>query len=274
MLTLGSKTFFGGSLLALGCAIGVAFGTSDQSTILLLVTASLALALLGGAVLFGAGASDRYSYSGGEDLRPARDPKPTLTPLICALSASGVVLGVALGAPYLLTGGVGVAVCLAAWFSESWRDHPDYHEKVTKRVSDYVGLPFGMPLALLAIIGVVAISVSRTFLAVSHSQAWVVAIVIALVVFVGAVVLAAAPKMTKRTGLSVAAIGTALILAMGIYGLAKGTYESDHGSHSAEESGHSAEGGAGATGEGQSDTAEEGHSEDEGAEVSAEESAP
>lgn len=262
MLTLGSKTFFGGSIVALACAIGVAIGTSDQSTILLFVVTSLALSLLGGAVLYGAGASDRYSYSGGEDLRPARTPDPTVTPMICALSVGGTVLGIALGAPYLLMGGASVAVCLAAWFSESWKDHPDYYGQVTKRVSNYVALPFGMPLALLAIIGLVAISVSRTFLAVSHSQAWVLAIVVALLVLVAAIVLASAPKMNKRTSMAVAAVGAALVLAMGVYGLAQGTHKSgEHGTETGAENGTETGGDAS-------------HSADEGAGASAEESAP
>ncbi len=275
MLTLGSKTFFSGAIVALVCAIGVAFGTSDQATILLLVTASLALGLLGGAVLFGAGAADRFSYTGGEDLRPARDPQATITPFICALSAGGAVLGIALGAPYLLMGGASVAACLAAWFSESWKDHPDYHGVLTKRVSNYVSLPFGMPVALLAVIGLVAISVSRIFLAVTHTQAWVVAIVVALLVFVGAIVLAAAPKMSKRTTMAVAAVGTAMILGMGIYGIARGTHKS--GEHGSEESGHSTgESGAveGAHSADESGAEEGGHSAEDSAVASAEESAP
>jgi hypothetical protein len=225
VFTLGSKTFFLGALFALVCSIGLAFTTSDQSSIVLFVVVAIAMVGLGCSVIVGAGASDRFSYAGGEDARPSRGPRPTLTPLICALSAGATVLGFALGGPVLILGGLSVAVCLAAWFSEAWRDHPDYFGAVTKRVSNYVSLPFGMPVALLAVIGLVAISVSRTFLAVSHSAAWVVGIVAALAVFVGALILAAAPKLSKKASMAVAAFGAVCILAMGAYGLAKGKHK-------------------------------------------------
>ncbi len=105
-----------------------------------------------------------------------------------------------------------------------------------------------MPIALLAVIGLVAISVSRTFLAVSHSAAWVVGIVAALAVFVGAMILAAAPKLSKKATMAVAAIGAVCILAMGAYGLAKGKYEGhkEGGAEHSAESGetHSSEGGS------------------------------
>jgi hypothetical protein len=234
VFTLGSKTFFLGALFALICAVGLAFTTSDQSSIVLFVAVAIGLVGIGCSVIVGAGASDRFSYKGGEDLRPAREPRATLTPLICALSAGSTVLGFALGGPVLILGGVSVAVCLAAWFSEAWRDHPDYLGFITKRVSTYVSLPFGMPIALLAVIGLVAISVSRTFLAVSHSAAWVVAIVVALLVFVGAMILAAGPKLTKRATMAVGAIGAIAILAMGAYGLAQGKHEVHEGGEGVE----------------------------------------
>jgi hypothetical protein len=242
VLTLGSKVFFLGSFFALLCSIGLAFTTSDQMSIVLFVATALAMAGIGGSLVVGAGASDRFSYKGGEDLRPARDPKPTVTPLICAISAGATVLGFALGAPYLILGGASVAVCLAAWFSEAWRDHPDYFGAVTKRVSTYISLPFGMPIAVLAVIGLTAISVSRTFLAVSHSAAWVIAIVAALLVFVGAIVLAAGPKLSKRASRTVAAVAAVVVLGMGVYGLAAGKYEGHSETHSSEEGGHSSEG--------------------------------
>jgi MFS family permease len=229
VFTLGSKTFFLGALFALACSIGLAFTTSDQSSIVLFVVVAIAMVGLGCSVIVGAGASDRFSYKGGEDARPSREPQSTLTPLICALSAGATVLGFALGGPVLILGGISVAVCLAAWFSEAWRDHPDYFGTVTKRVSNYVSLPFGMPIALLAVIGLVAISVSRTFLAVSHSAAWVVAIVVAVLVFVGAMILAAAPKLSKKVTMAVAAVAAILILAMGAYGLAKGQHKVEEG---------------------------------------------
>jgi hypothetical protein len=242
VFTLGSKVFFIGAFFALACSIGLAFTTSDQMSIVLFVAAALAMVGIGGSLIVGAGASDRFSYKGGEDLRPSRDPKPTVTPLICAIAAGGTVLGFALGAPYLILGGASVAVCLAAWFSEAWRDHPDYVGAVTKRVSSYVSIPFGMPVAVLAVIGLVAISMSRTFLAVSHSVAWVIAIVAAVLVFVGTIVLAAGPKLSKRTSRTVAAIAAVVVLGMGVYGLAAGKYEGHSETHSSEEGGHSSEG--------------------------------
>jgi multisubunit Na+/H+ antiporter MnhC subunit len=235
VFTLGSKTFFAGAGLAALLSIVYAANTTDQAGTMLLVGAVFALIALGCAVLFGAGASDRFSYDGQADQRPARESKPTLVPFMAALGAGAIVVGFALGASYLGLGLVAAAVCAAVWFSQAWRDHPDYVAKLTNRVSGYVGLPFGMPVAMVALIGFIAISVSRTLLAVTHTQAWVIAIVIAAAVFVCGLILASRPNITKKAMAFAVAVGAAIILGLGVYGQVKGEHKSteshESGSH-------------------------------------------
>jgi MFS family permease len=229
VFTLGTKTFFGAALVALAAAVGLAAVSSDQAGFVVLIGAMLALVALGVVVVYGAGAADRYSYDGHQDSRPARDPGHSPTPFLAALSAGLFLVGFAMGAPFLVVGAVAMAICVAVWFSEVWRDHPDYVRALTKRASSYVSIPFGMPLMLVTVIGFVAISVSRTLLAVNHTAAWIIAIIVAAAVFVSALILAARPKLSGRTMVAVVALGAAIILGMGIYGQVQGRYSSGEG---------------------------------------------
>jgi uncharacterized membrane protein YidH (DUF202 family) len=110
-----------------------------------------------------------------------------------------------------------------------------------------VSLPFGMPLAVLALAAIVAISVSRTFLAVNHTAAWIIAGVVAVAVFVGAFALAAGPKLNRTTRNVIAATAAIAILGMGAYGIVQGQHKTEeHGGaeHSSESGVHSPESGA------------------------------
>ena len=226
MLTLGSKTFFAGAGIALLLSIVYAANTTDQAGTILLAGAVVALVAFGCVVVFGAGASDRFSYEGQADTRPSTEPKSTLVPFVGALAAAATVVGFALGAPFLALGLVAGAVCTAAWFSQAWRDHPDYVARLTQRTSGYIGLPFGMPVALVAVIGFIAISVSRTLLAVNHTAAWIIAIVIAASVFVCGLILAARPNISRKTMTLAVAVGAVIVLGLGVYGQVKGEHKS------------------------------------------------
>lgn len=228
MFTLGSKTFLGAAgIAAIAAAVGAA-STSNQAGVLLLVGTVAAASVIALSILVAAGASDRYSYPGGEDPAPGRDPGATIVPFVVALGAGGVVLGMALGAAGFVVGGAAVVAALVAWFSQAWRDHPAYVPALSKRVSNGIGLPFGMPVILLVIIGAIGLAVSRTLLAVTATQAWIVAIVVAALFFFGALVLATRPKLSKRTMSLVIVLAVLVIAALGIYGLVRGQRHVHH----------------------------------------------
>ena len=264
MFTLGTKTFFVGALVAQFSSVGYAANSSDQAGVVVLVGASLALVAVGLGIVFGAGSGDRFSFSGQHDLRPARGPGHTPTPFLAAVSAGLFVIGFAMGAPFLVVGAIALAICVSVWFSEVWRDHPDYVETLTNRVSGYISLPFGMPLMLVSVIGFVAISVSRTLLAVNHTAAWIIAAIVAAAVFVSAIVLAMRPTISKRTMTAFVVLGAAVILGMGVYGQVQGKYKGHEGVEHGEKAGE-------AHSSGEEDAGAEGQTTADDAEASAEE---
>ncbi len=228
MFTLGSKTFLGGAGLALVAAIVYSANTTDSVGVLLLVTAAGAAVAIALSILVGAGASDRHSYVGGEDPAPGREPRGTIVPFVAALGAGGVVLGFALGAAGFVVGGGALVAVLIAWFSQAWRDHPNWVPALSARVSDGVGLPFAMPLALLGLIALIGLAVSRTLLAVNATAAWVVALVVAALIFGGAIVLATRPRLSRRTLAAVLVVSAIVVGGLGIYGLALGERPVEH----------------------------------------------
>jgi hypothetical protein len=235
VFTLGSKTFLGAAGLALLAAIVYSANTTDEVGVLLLVASSAAAIVLALGVLIGAGASDRYSYVGGNDPTPGRDPRGTIVPFVAALATGGLVLGFALGAAGFVVGGVALLAVLVIWFSQAWRDHPSWVPALSKRVSDGVGLPFAMPLALLGVIALIGLAVSRTLLAVNATAAWVVALLVATLIFAGAIVLATRPRLSKQAIAGVLVASVAVIGGLGIYGLARGERPVEHGGEHSEE---------------------------------------
>jgi hypothetical protein len=229
VFTLGSKTFLGAAGLALVAAIAYSTTTTDEVGVLLLVASSAAAIVIALSVLVGAGPSDRYSYVGGEDPAPGRDPRGTIVPFVAALASGGLVLGFALGAAGFVVGGVALLAVLMVWFSQAWRDHPNWVPALSKRVSDGVGLPFGMPLALLGVIALIGLAVSRTLLAVNATASWIVALVVATLIFGGAIVLATRPRLSKRAIAAVLVVAAVVIGGLGIYGLARGERPVEHG---------------------------------------------
>ena len=222
MFTLGSKTFLGTAGVALIAAIVYSANTTDEAGVLLLMTSVFAAVGIALAILIGAGATDRHSYVGNETSSTGRNPGPTIVPFVVALSAGAVALGFALGPAGFVVGGLGIALALMVWFAQSWHDHPNWVPALTKRVSDGVSLPFGMPITLLAVIGAIGVGVSRTLLAVTPTQSWIVAGIVAVSIFGGAIVLATRERLSKNTVFAAVAVAAVAVLGLAIYGLARG----------------------------------------------------
>jgi hypothetical protein len=149
-------------------------------------------------------------------------------PFVVALAAGVALLGFALGASAFVLGTLALAAGLVVWFAQAWRDHPNYLPQLSTRVSDGVGLPFGMPLVLITLIGFIGVAISRTLLAVSPTNAWIVALILASLVFFGAMVLARPKSLSSTTMKSVVTVFGIIILGLGIYGLAKGKRPIEH----------------------------------------------
>lgn len=237
MFNLGSRALFVTSALALTASLFYAGLSTDRLGLSLLLGATVLAALLGGAGVVATGAADRFVFTG--DIDPGRStPVPSsLAPICAALGAGCLIAGAALGAAFVASGiAIGVASGIA-WFVSSGRQGPAYVPAAARRVSDSITVPFGLPVAAIGLILILAVSISRTLLAVSKTASWIIVLVFAAAVFFGGIIIAMRPKITRR--MMVAAI-TATVLAVGIMGavgLANGERSFEH--HEKDGEGHS-----------------------------------
>jgi hypothetical protein len=218
VFNLGSKAFFAISGFLFLVTVVYWLNATDNAGSVLLFVASMAAAGIAMAALAGTGGADRFALSKSDH---AAVDAPTAAPLFAALALGFVGLSLALGASALAAGLiVGVVGCIA-WFSNSWRSHPDIVGSMQPRISDRFSLPFGMPLAALGVIAIVAISVSRSLLSTSPTGSWVLAAIIGVVVFAGLIVWAWKPDSRGlRQFLIIATVISVVVLA--VVGLAAG----------------------------------------------------
>ncbi len=254
MFSLGSKTFFGFSLFTFAAAFLYGVATSDLAGITLLGSASVASAFLGIAAVAATGAGDRLSaLVGHDDPLANRAPRPSVAPLLLAVAGGTVALGAALGVVAYVSAALVAVAAGIVWFIGSWREHANYVPDTTSRVSDRFGLPLGLPVAVLVLIAIIVISMSRILLAASKNGATVIAIVLAIVILTGGIAAAVRPKIDRRLAAALGVVAVLAVGAMGIVGIALGERDFAHKvttgegaeSHSTEVAGHApAEGGA------------------------------
>ena len=218
MLNLGSKSFLGIGAFSLVAALVYSLASGDPSGAVMLWIATIAVVGIGMAALAGTGSADRFAMERAEQSSADR---PTAAPLLAGLGLGFIGLSLALGTAAFVGGLVVGVLALLAWFSASWRSHPDMVSSMQPRVSDRFGLPFGMPLAVLGVIAVVAISISRSLLALSKTGSWVFAGILGVVIFAALMIWAWKPdSRVLRQGLI--ALAVIAVVALAVAGLASG----------------------------------------------------
>lgn len=229
MFNLGSKAFFGIAAISFAVAVVYSLTSSDYAGAVMLLMATAAVVGLGMAALAGTGSADRFALAQSEQSSADR---PTPAPLLAGLGLGLGGLSVALGAPSLVAAGLVGVVALIAWFSASWRSHPDMAASMQPRISDRFGLPFGMPVAVLGLIAILAISVSRSLLATSPTGSWILAAILGVVIFAGLIIWAWKPesRVLRQALIAVAVIG---VVTLAVVGLAAGerNFHEEEGSH-------------------------------------------
>ena len=228
MFNLGSRALFVTSALALVASLFYAGLSTDRLGLSLLLGAALLAAMLGGAGVVATGAADRFVFTG--DVDPGRSiPVPSsLAPICAALGAGCLIAGAALGSAFVAAGiAIGIASGIS-WFVSSGRQGPAYVPAVARRVSDSVTVPFGLPVAATGLILILAVSISRTLLAVSKTASWIIVLIFAAAVFFGGILIALRPKITRRTMVAAISVTVLAVGAMAAVGLANGERKFEH----------------------------------------------
>ena len=252
MITTGAKFYFGLAALASGGAVvfswgshggftgGLTFGfyggVGDHTGYVVLLSAAVVAAFIGGAVIAfrDADAEAQTAVVGLDELPAVHSPRnASYWPLLGAAAAACAVLGLVTSSLLFLFGVIVGIVVLLEWMVSAWSERATGDEDVNRRIRNRIMNPIEIPLFGAIGVAVLVLCVSRVLLAVSETAAPVFAIVVALLILGAASVYASAPKAGRTIVAIVCMLGGLGVLAGGIIGAAEGSrnfekHEADH----------------------------------------------
>lgn len=241
MISTGFKLYFGIAMVALFAAFlyGYTTGGDNLGPVTLgfkgpvgehvgysvLVMLSVLTGSLGGLlVAFRDGDAEAAAQLLGADAAPAgqRPVSGGLWPLLAAFGVGLTVIGLVVSAQVFVAGIAVVAVVAVEWTISAWADRATGDPEANKGVRDELMRGFEVPaLAVLGFGGTVAL-LSRVLLAVPKLGATLVAIGVGLLIFVGGIILAMRPKVSKNFTAALVLIGVVGLLSAGIVSAANG----------------------------------------------------
>jgi plastocyanin len=226
LLTLPSKLLFALVGLATAAAVGYGLVVGERSGILLLAGTATAAAVLGFAFL---GVRDTAPFVPAD--APPPDPRANTPgaparssawPLLAALDVGLIAVGAAVDDSLVYAGVVlGIASALG-WFGRAWSEHPSWTPRVRERVDYRFLVPLGLPLAMIGLTVVIAISFSRVLLAVSKDASVVIALVVAVAILAGMWLIAVRPGVRSSALVVLAGLAGISTVGAGIAGAAQG----------------------------------------------------
>lgn len=163
---------------------------------------------------------------------------PTTSSLFLPVGAFGLavmVLGLVTERVLLWAGMVLVGLVALEWVVHAWADRATGDPRVNQALRNRVMNPIEVPVAGVLIVGFVVFGVSRVLLTVDKAVSVWLTIGFASVIFITAVVLAAAPRLAKPVLGTVLVLGALAVLTGGVIGAARGEREFEH--HGEEELG-------------------------------------
>jgi plastocyanin len=229
MFNTAAKLYFGLTALALLLAIGYWIGTGDRSGGLLLFALATST-LLAGLVVTGAGISDRPRRSAAEagaapestSLDRSLQPRPSIWPLLFAVSVAIFTVGAAVGHTLIGIGIIAILLAVAGAFAQSFREDPSYTRRLGARVTDRAIAPFLLPIGAFVLIAVVVLGVSRVLLAVPKAASVGIAFGLALLLLLGFTMVAARPRISSKLLAAVSGAAVAVVVAAGAVAGASG----------------------------------------------------
>jgi len=253
MFTTGSKWFFGLGLVSL--VLALAYGWTTGGNGLGPLTAGykggvgdhlgygLLLAIAAGSVFLGLvsvafrdASPSAQAELAGTDVVPAVAPPahPAYWPVLGALGATLVVLGLVVSNVMFVAGFLLLIAVLIEWMVLAWSDRATGDPETNRLVRNRLMGPWEVPLAGVMVAGGGIWAFSRMFLTSSKLGAvWVATGVAVLVLGVGWV-LATRPRLSRNVVAGVVALCAIGVLATGVVTAARGEriiehHEPDHG---------------------------------------------
>lgn len=235
MLTLPSKLLFALVGLATAGAVGYGVVVGERGGVALLVGVAVAAAALGFAFL---GVRDTAPLVPAD--APPPDPRAgtpgspargSAWPLLAALAVGVVAVGAAVDDGLVYAGIVLCILSTLGWFGRAWSEHPSWTPRVRERVDYRFLVPLGLPVGMIALTVVIAISMSRVLLAVNKDASVVIALVVAIGILAGMWLIAVRPGMGSSALVVLAGLAGISVVGAGFAGAAQGERDFEKHGH-------------------------------------------
>jgi hypothetical protein len=243
MITTGTKWFVGLGFVSLVLAAAYGWSTGgdglgpvslgykgavgDHFGYGLLVTAGL-LSLVQGLVLTAVRDADPQAQAqvvGADTVPPVRPAGVSYWPPVAAFGVGLVLIGLVSEPILVVFGLIAIGVVLVEWTVQTWADHATGDPETNRRIRNRLMNPVEYPVAGALAVGLVVISISRVFLAVSSLGAvWVAAVIGGVAVLLGWLV-AAQPKASSNVIVGLLLAAAVVVIGLGVAGGVAGERE-------------------------------------------------
>lgn len=264
MITRGSKFFFGAALVAYLGALVYGFITgaaahggvfqvfSDGGVVnsvvgpisfgwkgwvgehvgysVLMGSAAALLGLGGFATAFRDGDAEATAAVTGVPTAPPvlRPAGLSIWPVVVALGAGMVIVGLALDPAYFVVGLAVLAVAGFSWTVRAWAERASGDEEANRRFRNELMDPLEIPVLSALLIAIVVLAVSRLLLAIPKLSATIVVIVVAAAIFGASLFLAQRPQLKRSVVAGIIVVGALALLGAGIAGGIAGQRDFEH----------------------------------------------
>lgn len=223
MITTGSKLLIGSASLATVLAVVYGIAQGGALGTIAMISAAVALWLLAGLNLFvrdsNVSAMEPTAFEASAAAHATAGPG--LWPLVVALGATTVTLGLVTSRAFFVVGLLLLIVGAVEWLVQGWSERASADRRFNAGVRDLMADPLELPALAAAGAAVVVYAFSRVMLGLPSKSSTVVAfaVVAALVLFGGTMVgLRRGISKVALTG-AFSVVGLALVAAGAIYGL-------------------------------------------------------
>lgn len=210
-------------IFALAVAYGIGPG-GDQLAVVIIVMSAICCKIIGLSFI-------PLRLPASDNVRAGVSSR-SVWPILGALTVLFLSLAFIVNGWYMV-----LAAALGVWaiggaLGQAWREDMGWRPHYADRLGERIVRPIGLPLVALLGISVVAISVSRVFLANSEHVAVVVAIVLASVIMVVISVLASMKRVSPSLLVGLSVIAVLITVSMGVFAADAGSKEEEHGESS------------------------------------------
>jgi hypothetical protein len=237
VITSGSKFWFGVAAFAAVASVAYVLGSDGEAAgTIVLIGLSVAATFVGIATVANHDGTVRVPAEG----EPEPDDAPVATsthamwPILGALGAGVVMVGLVTSVALVALGLVILGVVLVEWMVQGWADNATGDPAYNRRLRNQMMYPFEIPLLALLVIAAVVFGISRVLLALPQTGSTIIAMVVATVVLGAASLIAARPQFSQSLVTIALVVGGVLLIGGAIAGSVAGErefhyYGDDHG---------------------------------------------